>query len=784
MKLELTPTGDEAFIKLHDLGTIYIVGEESAYTPEDFPQRETRILRCRIELWETTYKRNRALVDQLRIALKKASGKLKWQGEDELNEELEVVGDGETFFDSYVDIVDLQWPEANTWGETEQVITVGFKYNVMDSVTDKTHLQATFRISHGLGSPLVMGNVFTYKDQFRQSRYSELKGIRERASGNLMLAGEFMSDRTKTPKERRIELRDKLAALKTQVRGQHGELKFGPADCRIFEGVVKVDALEADIDQANWVVKWSMQLSYTIFPNEAGYAASDFKVDIGEEDEVGDTIMSFAGTVAAATEQIALAKLTAIRTAAMAANGFTLSRRIASKIEKGFLNNDDTQNVDFNPSNSALAQTNVFITLNFTETFRKRMANVLSHTLQIVDSDDTKSGLITRNYTGGVVASGATDLLAFQTAANKARDLGDNKHDFRLSGRITRADRKTTDGPNEHVRCEFEFGYQLKGERIWIELSADESHETFGDNAVKVQGFVVARDRATAEEAYRANVLALYEGQLIRSTGLSEAKNLIEKGEYSPAWVGTGEMAEMFTRLDFNIVIWKPKLAGTYSIKFGVQIETDIVKLSKSVSVTGTFYGGPDVLTAVEANSAGNKLDVFLSAFSFGKMVKTNRGFSKEKVGDSILAQLSVDFTNSYFDKLTAEQQILECRVSEEILYSSVRWNFAPLPDGPSVPQDCGIEPGRRTVSGSVTAATELAAMAYVKKVKGLPFPGGIGGGAAPGERYLGQETVTTDWAFLPLEEGFGRGTGANAMLCVKSFSFQETLVDYPWRDN
>ncbi len=784
MKLEITPTEATTALKLHELGTIYIQGEESSYTPEDFPQRETRTLRVRIELWEKSYKLNKALVDQVREALKLVSCKAKWQGENELNEEFEDIGEGPVYMDNYVDIVDLQWPEANTWGEAEMVVTFGLRYNVMDIASDKTHLQAKFQILHAVGTPLTLGNVFVFRDGYRQSRYSEMKGIVERASGNLTLAGEFMSDRNKTPKERRIELKDKLVALKTQVRGQSGHLTFGPDDVKFFDANVKVDTLEAEIDQASWTVRWTMTVSYTVFPNEDGYAASDFKIEISEEDETGDRFMGFSGTIGAATEQLAIAKLAAVRTAALAANSFTAGYRIESKIEKGFLNTDDTQNPDFNPANSSLPQKNVFTILTFTERFRKRMSDVLNYSLQIVDADDTKTGLITRGYSGHVVATGATDIIAYQTAADKARELGDNKYDFRMSGRLTRNDRKLTNGAAEHLSLDFDYQYQLKGNRIWIELSAEETQETFGDNALKVSGFVVAKDRATAEEAYKNEVLALYDGQLIRSQGFTESKNIIETGTYSPDWVGSGQFAEMFIRLDFGLTIWKPKAAGTYSIKFGIHIKSNFVKLTRDVNVTGSFYGGPDVLTAVESSAPGNKLDAFLSAFSFGKLLETDREFTKEKVGDTILAQLGVSFTNTYFAKLTAAQQILECHITEAITYSGVRWNFAPLPDGPSVPQDCGIEPGSRTVSGTVTAATEAAAMTYVKKIKATPFPTGIGGGAAPAERYEGQASRTTDFEFVPLEEGIGRGTGANVQIWKVAFSFPETLVDYPWRDN
>jgi hypothetical protein len=114
------------------------------------------------------------------------------------------------------------------------------------------------------------------------------------------------------------------------------------------------------------------------------------------------------------------------------------------------------------------------------------------------------------------------------------------------------------------------------------------------------------------------------------------------------------------------------------------------------------------------------------------------------------------------------------------IINQALRWQFQPVPDGESVPQNCGIEHGSRTVSGTVVA-TEPAAMAWVKKQHALPFPTGTGGGGAPAIRYESPPRIQRSWEFLPITDGSARGSGSNATFVRVSFTFQETLLAFPY---
>ena len=123
--------------------------------------------------------------------------------------------------------------------------------------------------------------------------------------------------------------------------------------------------------------------------------------------------------------------------------------------------------------------------------------------------------------------------------------------------------------------------------------------------------------------------------------------------------------------------------------------------------------------------------------------------------------------------------------MSEEIQYSGNRNREFMLPNGPSTVQQVGITMGTRTVSGSVTAATEAAAVAWLAAQRLIGFPTGTAGAVAPpNPRYLQPPRITSDFVFLPLTiNPDARGAGANFQVVKKSFSFQELLVNSRYTD-
>ena len=93
---------------------------------------------------------------------------------------------------------------------------------------------------------------------------------------------------------------------------------------------------------------------------------------------------------------------------------------------------------------------------------------------------------------------------------------------------------------------------------------------------------------------------------------------------------------------------------------------------------------------------------------------------------------------------------------------------------GVSIPQPSGVDPGSRTVVGSVTAATLATAQAWAIKQRSLLT------GDAQGGSYPRQEEWETDYEFVPRIDGIPAGTTANVRLYQVNFTFGEILPLYP----
>ncbi len=80
-------------------------------------------------------------------------------------------------------------------------------------------------------------------------------------------------------------------------------------------------------------------------------------------------------------------------------------------------------------------------------------------------------------------------------------------------------------------------------------------------------------------------------------------------------------------------------------------------------------------------------------------------------------------------------------------------------------------------------AATETAAMAWVKKMRALPFPTGIGGGSAPGTRYLEAPEISREWEEVPLTEMNPRGGTVSFSAVKVSFTFSEMMPTFAYSE-
>lgn len=780
MKAWLGTFASQEIIALHDLGDVTLVSEDSQMSPDELVQKEIRTITLKITVWETGWQENRNLMDQIRAFFRTggssaAAPNLKLVEDDHTFVSSgtgdEVAVTGQTVMNRQVQIISHSLPEdPNAWGTYLQEITMTFRFEVTDYRSGSTdHLRATWTKTAS-GVTLTLGNVTGWKQDYKATRYNEMRSNRERANGTVTATGEFLADTTASVAARRAELQTVLASWEDKIESKDGALVYGlPSSTEFFNKTVRIDDFNAEINQAVTCIKWSLTASYTRFPDESDYAAADFTAGVTEEPESGDSVLTIQGTVGSNSEVNALAKLATVRTAALAAASFASNQVVRSEKTSRQLDGDDGE---------------AFIQLSFSETYRKRLTGIESFTLNISDSDDTKSGLLIRTYSGAVVASGSTADAAYAAGAAKARLLGDNKTGFRIAAKISRVDRLVK-GSQENVRVEFEFGYQLKASRIYLESASEISTETFGDSSESVSGFVVAASDAAARAAYATYVRNAYNARVVRNERTTSSNQKLAEGSYvAGVWTPTSGVATQFVKLDFSFSCAKAKTAGEYAIRYGFSVDQDYLTLKKTVTFSGTFSGTEAFITAVRDETVGNKLDAFISTIipSGGILTNRRRETQHEKVGDSTAsAVLSLSFSETYECPLTGDDQVLSSTVSETIRYSGTRWVAGAIPDGASVMMNCGTEPGERTVSGEIVAVTETSAMAMVDALRQLAFPAGVGGGDAPGTRYTAPPEITRSWEFLPITDPDPRGGSANARFCRVSFSFRETLPTYAY---
>jgi hypothetical protein len=751
--LQLTYDG----VALDDLGQVSIISQGSQFTPDDFPQKEVRTLHIRIDFWQQTFDGNYNLVEQARTAFLKQNKILKWTSATYVDADGSSVG-GVVHLNRPVQVISTDIPEnPNAWGTYQQQINIVVRFDaaLAGSEDGDGKLQLVFTPEGISTTPITFKNVTTWASEHKTRHYSEMRDEREMTGSTITCGGEFIEYSTDDGADGRMALLVAEAeAYKTAMNCMAGNMTYGD----FFDGRVRVEDFRAEVNQAVTGIKWSLAVSYTLWPDEETYAGAEFSVERNTDSEGGDLTLSVSGTIKAATVEIADAKYAALKASLETSEGFAPGNATKETTSKTNIDVDDGA---------------AFLTMSFQLSYRKRASNILSSTLNINSDDDVVSGLISRTYSGSVTASGATDEDAYQAALTKAQALGDGKHPFKVSSKVTRAERQlSATAGMEFVRLEYSYDYKVKGSKLYIESQSEVSGQSFGESTEKVSGFVVARDYAAAVAAYHTYIRDAYTGN-VRDESTGQGVHKLDDG--------ADGVTSMFIRFDFSFSLFKAKAAGSYAIKYAMSVEFDYATLRKSTTIEGAYFSDPASMGAAESGTAGNTLDTFLTSLGLGSKIKGRRGTDRERIG-STEDVLAVHFSAEYAAKLTATQQILQCELSEDIVYSGDRVVMQPTCDGASVAQVCGTEPGSRTISGSVTAATEAGAMAWVKLQHALAYCiVGSPGAGAPDEVYESPVRIQRAWEFLPLivspkaraTDGGVAGTNFTAVRVNFTFSWQ-----------
>jgi len=775
-----------AGIPFHQLGNVRIVGESAQPQPDDNPQQWLKTLSVTVDFIQSTYADNHKLYRQIETALRTQHGTLKWS---------DVEGDSENvWLDQTATVRAHDFPEdANAWGTYRQRISVSFQY--FEEI-DATHLiTATFLRTGMVGSPLVLGNVIRWKESLRSRRFDDLHKPRSLSTGLVTATGRFKANPADTLATRRGALLTLKELWLTECNGASGQLTHGAS----FDRTVKIDDFTADVDQASDYIEWSLSANFTRFPDETNYAVAEFKTTTRENLEDGESILQFTGSIGATTKAVALAKLDLVRTAMLAGAGFTALQKTESQIED--------ENVSVSPptgSDSTNTDGDAFIRITFSESYRKKISNVLSWNVRESDQDDVRTGLLRTTYSGSVTATAATSSAAYTAARDRALLLAANKYQMLIGSTLTADYRRigtTTSGETELVRLEFNYEYQRHtATRAYIEVNTETATEPFGRHTTAVSGYIVAANKAAAQLVYTTKVKSLFTSSLILNESITSSEQRISLA--SGVGVVSNETSDgsyvtQQTRFEFRFTAHRTR-TGLAGMRYEMDVSQDFIALEKTTTLSGSVFaasedGATSFLDGYLRLSAGEYRWGSDTGPILGKRLASRRVAQREVGtnggGGPAIAFAQLNFTETFKTNITSVNQIIECDLSEEIQFSGRRLVPQPILDGNTVVQDTGVTEGRRTIQGQVKALTETAAVEWIRKQMNLPFPTWLGAPATPPTRYVNPPTVSIRWSFMPLTDGIGR-TGtygslgsltANLQVCVGNFSFTETLTDYGW---
>jgi hypothetical protein len=793
-------------VAIHDLGRVSLTEESTTLQPEDAPQKESLTLTLRVDTWERgSYVDNRTILLQVKDALTVQNAQLKLLQEAVPGTESE---SDLTMFDQMATIVSHNFPsDPNEWGVHHGRLVIVFKLERHNLTTNG--LTAT--CTPTTGAPVNLGSVFRFKEGYQVEHFSKLVDPREHIGGTVTMTGEFLGDMSMTLANRRAALTSTKNAWIVSMLKKDCRIQYGS----VFDQTVRIAAFDADIDQATSKVVWSLTGFWTKFPNETGYAVVEYTVGTKLTSE-GELTLSFSGTVKAETEIRATTKLAAIRTAILAANGFTTFMR------KGADSNAKTVSTSqYDQQDADSGDGSAFTELSFSEEYSKQDPDYLTWSLTVDDQEDVSSGLLTRTYSGSVSAgyTGATKGVtnadkAYSLAVDQARSLGDNKHDVKMTGSIKRDDHTLKrDGIREFTKLNFSFSYRIRGSRIYMEAKTDVHTQAFGEDTESVSGFIVGPSDASIASAYSV-IRSAYSARLVRNEVTAWSKNMIRNGsstgltsnDFSPSALfrfqqsGAANADSGYTtlvhRYDFQFEALKAKPTGTYAIKYGIQIAKEIRTLTKTIQVNGTMFGTEALMQAAVDESEGNKLDELFGYLNLGVSLTRTRTVDREfapgipDVNDHDGTGVGVNFSETFESAITGYDQILECEVNEDIVFSGVRNVIQALPDRAAIIQQCGITEARRTLSGSVTAATETIALKWIKRQQATPYipaatiddATGVPDVPAVEDRYQEPVKIKVGYVFVPLTDGEVRGEeGQGAKLVKATFEFSEIIPNYEY---
>lgn len=750
---------------LHDTGRIWLRGDRfEAAESTELVQRHRRFLTVLIDAREDTFAANRDALEQV-LTLLRANrvAVLRWTTPDEAT----------TFRNAEARVESYNQLDEGGGGTFIQTLEVVFSWEEDCSAP----VLGTTYTALG-GEPVNLGEVTAFEASGQSVRPSETDDLRSRIAGRVEMSGSLKAPAGETLATRRASLVALVAALEAAFESKSGTLVHGA----FFNRSIRVGEFSARINQAASAIQWRLSATYTRWPSESDFSAAEVSFRTSEDRQGGAVLATLSGTINATSEATAMTKLTAL---------------VGS-----FLTGYAVLGVEAVPTEAHSPDGKAFVRMTYSVEGRKLSGSIVAAGVRVQESEALTDGMVRRVYSGSVTATSGSYAGALAAAQAQVATLGAGKHQFALRGETTYTDSqqsflRVVTGPFV-ITAEFSYEYEVRASREYLEYGAARSTDTFGEDSLTVSGFVVAPTLTAAGARYAALKASMASGSFVRN---EQQTPRMQEVAATGAPVSSGEnlaggTVSRFARLDFSFVVAVRRVAGqNIAVRYNINTDVDLVTLTRQFSVRGQVGArsrddaawaagqvlealgvtGADLLSGLVLvrRSTAESREIYLGArATAADDVPSAAATGEDKHG----FMTAYSFGYEYEGRLTGDNALLECRVSESVQHSGPRLVVRETPYGRDVIQECGIASGRREITAMAICASERVARVWVESQKGLGFSVEA---EAPEARYWLPPRFNTNFNVLPRTMLIARGEGMNCRWIQVEGVFAEILPEW-----
>lgn len=192
---------------------------------------------------------------------------------------------------------------------------------------DTSALPATYQnLSVGGALTFGMGTVDKFRDGTTITRWDELRDTRKRAAGTVMMAGRWYVSDGLSAGDQQAQLTAQKQLFDAQLLGgNRGQLTYAG----IFNQAVRVTSFTAEINRLTNCILWTLEATFTRYPDEANYALVEYRAQKRLNKPDGINFLTLTGKIHAPSAAAASVLLAQQAAAVVPSNYVTLNSDIS-----------------------------------------------------------------------------------------------------------------------------------------------------------------------------------------------------------------------------------------------------------------------------------------------------------------------------------------------------------------------------------------------------------------------------------------------------------------------